>query len=114
MKNTCEVSGDTARHAGLVSAGQVTRSQNQGRNDVVNIILLRNATLAGLLALGLALPALAQDLRINPDDVKPPQPEYSPYVEHNYPGRCVVPSARASLRPRYRHISRPPVAGTTP
>ena len=80
----------------------------------MNIILLRNATLAGLLALGLALPALAQDLRINPDDVKPPQPEYSPYVEHNYPGRCAVPSARASLRPRYRHISRPPVAGTTP
>jgi hypothetical protein len=53
----------------------------------MNISPLRNAALAGLLALGLALPALAQDLHVNPDDVKAPKPEHSPYLEHNYPDR---------------------------
>ena len=53
----------------------------------MNISQLCHAALAGLLALGLALPALAQDLHVNPDGVKPPKPEYSPYLEHNYPDR---------------------------
>ena len=53
----------------------------------MNISQLCHAALAGLLALGLALPALAQDRRVNPDDVKLPKPEYSPYLEHNYPDR---------------------------
>lgn len=86
MKNTCEVSGDTDRHARPVYAGQVTQSQNQRRNDVVKITLLRNAALAGLLALGWRCPP-SQALHVNSDDVKPPKPEYSPYLEHNYPDR---------------------------
>ena len=52
-----------------------------------NIAPLRHTALAGLLALSLALPALAQDLHVNPDTVKPPKPEYSPYLDRNYPDR---------------------------
>ena len=54
---------------------------------MLNIAQLRHAALAGLLALSLTLPALAQDVHVNPDDVKPPKPEYSPYLERNYPDR---------------------------
>ena len=48
---------------------------------------LRHAAVVGMLAASLTLPALAQDVHINPDGVKPPKPEYSPYLEHHYPDR---------------------------
>ena len=53
----------------------------------MNISPLCHAALAGLLAISLTLPALAQDVHVNPEDVKPPKPEYSPYLDRNYPDR---------------------------
>ncbi len=35
----------------------------------------------------LTVPAFGQDLRVDPAGIKPPAPEYSPYLEHNYPDR---------------------------
>ena len=72
-----------------VDAGAVTALQNQER-DVLKTRQLRNVALAGLLAVSLVLPALAQDVHVNPDAVKPPKPEYSPYLEHNYPDRVFL------------------------
>jgi len=38
-----------------------------------------------LALIGFALPVLAQDLNLDPGSVKSPEPEYSPFLEHNYP-----------------------------
>ena len=50
---------------------------------------MRNSvrTILSLALAGFTLPAFAQGFQINPADVKSPAPEYSPYLEHNYPDR---------------------------
>src|SRR3990172_9351533 len=58
---------------------------------MINTAQLRTATLAGLLAVGLALPAVAQDTgtldKESADRVHPAKRPYSPYAGRNFPTR---------------------------
>ena len=50
---------------------------------------LHKAMLAGLMAIGLALPLFAQDVPVTKETVKGPEKHYSPYVGRNIPDRVL-------------------------